>query len=82
MMLAPTVLHSNIYVSVNLPQGRDLALYVDKFQERSKGKRTYLAPLNLFRRHNNDTRVFLKHHAPEVAYCVLQAALRGDVASL
>lgn len=44
--------------------------------------RTYLAPLDLFSRHNNDTRVFLKHHPPEVTYCVLQAALRGDVASL
>lgn len=45
-------------------------------------KRTYLAPLDLFSRHNDDARVFLKHHPPEVAYCVLQAALRGDVASL
>jgi len=44
--------------------------------------RVYLSPLHLLGRHDNDPRVLLEHHPPEVTDGVLQAALRGDVALL
>lgn len=43
---------------------------------------THLAPLHLFGGHDDDPGVLLKHHPPEVADGVLQAALGGDVALL
>lgn len=41
---------------------------------------THLSSLHLFGRHDDDPRVLLEHHPPEVADGVLQAALGGDVA--
>ena len=43
---------------------------------------SYLPSLHLFGGHDNDSRVLLKHHPPEVTDGVLQAALSGDVALL
>ncbi len=42
----------------------------------------HLSPFHFFRGHDDDSRVLLKHHPPEVTDGVLQAALRGDVAPL
>lgn len=42
----------------------------------------HLSSLHLFGGHDNDSRVLLKHHPPEVTDGVLQTALSGDVALL
>lgn len=47
-----------------------------------RSRATHLAPLHLFGGHDDDPGVLLKHHPPEVADGVLQAALGGDVALL
>lgn len=41
-----------------------------------------LSSFHLFGRHDDDPRVLLKHHPPEVTDGVLQAALSSDVALL
>ena len=46
------------------------------------GHFAHLPSLHLFRGHDDDARVFLKHHPPEVTDGVLQAALSGNVALL
>lgn len=43
---------------------------------------SYLPSLHLFGGHDDDSRVLLKHHPPEVTDGVLQTALSGDVALL